>query len=141
MEHFIFRSNQSITNRKSLIYFFLQVFHEFYFLVTSNSAENIFHFQSHQLVLFFVFLSKTLSTQYKILRIHDSSRESVLFQFARIVQRQIKYLETVMSVKGGEIRKEEREERKNREQKELAQKQENLCTTCFFQRCYTPKQN
>lgn len=52
-----------------------------------------------------MFLSKILSTQYKILRVHDSSRDSVLFQFARIVQRQTKYLEIVMSVKGGKINK------------------------------------
>lgn len=57
------------------------------------------------MVLFFVFLGKMLSTQYKILRIHDSSRDSVLIQFARLVQRQTKYLEIVMSVKGGKINK------------------------------------
>lgn len=53
-----------------------------------------------------------LSTQYKILKIHDGStesilfwfcRDSILFWFPRIVQRQAKYLEIVMSVKGGEI--------------------------------------
>lgn len=52
-----------------------------------------------------MFLSKVLSTQYKISRIHDSSRDSILFRFARIVQRQTKYLEIVMSVKGEEINK------------------------------------
>lgn len=74
----------------------------FIFSLLLTLLKTFFHFQSHQLVLFFVFLSKMLSTQYKILRIHDSSRDSVLIQFARLVQRQTKYLEIVMPVKGGE---------------------------------------
>lgn len=74
-------------------------------------------------------LSKMLSTQYKILRIHVSSRDSVLFWFSRIVQRQTKYLEIVMFVKGGEINK-KRGKGSDKEQKieRISSKIKKICT-------------